>query len=148
MPDKITDGQTQGQCSMLSLARFTEPLPDNDIACIAFIFNGGQSPASNLSPICTKICMVHLSIDTLYDQILPPCNYCHHPWCVGGKCYHKALLIMFSCAGMPDHASWNEVFHFWDTKLSWFTYTMECTLFSSTPPVSVKVYQPLLSFFV
>ena len=33
MPDKITDGrtdrQTQRQCSTLSLARFTEPLPDN-----------------------------------------------------------------------------------------------------------------------
>ncbi len=28
------------------------------------------------------------------DQILPPCNYCHHPWCVGHKSYHKVLLIM------------------------------------------------------
>ncbi len=25
-----TDGQTQRQCQMLSLARFTEPLPDNN----------------------------------------------------------------------------------------------------------------------
>ncbi len=32
--------------------------------------------------------------------------------------YHKALLIMFGCDGISDHASWNEVFHYWDTKLS------------------------------
>ncbi len=25
--------------------------------------------------------------------------------------------IMFSCDSMSDHASWNEVFHTWDTKL-------------------------------
>ncbi len=25
---------------------------------------------------------------------------------------------MFSCDGISDHASWNEVFHYWDTKLS------------------------------
>ena len=43
------------------------------------------------------------------DQTLPPCNHCHHPWCVGDKSYHKALLIMFSFDGMSDHASWNEV---------------------------------------
>ncbi len=53
------------------------------------------------------------------DPILPPCNYCHHPWCVGDKSYHKGLKIMFSCDGNSDHASWNEVFHYWDTKLSW-----------------------------
>ena len=52
------------------------------------------------------------------DRILPPCNYCHHPWCVGHKSYHKALLIMFSCDGISDHANWNEVFQYWDTKLS------------------------------
>ncbi len=34
----------------------------------------------------------------------------------------KALLIMFSCDGMSDHASWNEVFHYWDTKLSCLPY--------------------------
>ncbi len=34
---------------------------------------------------------------TLYNinQILPACNYCHLPWCVGYNSYHKALLIMF-----------------------------------------------------
>ncbi len=53
------------------------------------------------------------------DRILPPCNYCHHPWCVGRKSYHKALLIMFGCDGISDHASWNELFHYRDTKLSW-----------------------------
>ncbi len=52
------------------------------------------------------------------DRILPPCNCCHHPWCVGDKSYHKALLIMFSFDGISDHASWNEVFHYRDTKLS------------------------------
>ncbi len=45
-------------------------------------------------------------------------NYCHHSWCVGDKSYHKALLIMFSCDGISDHASWNEVFHYRDTNLS------------------------------
>ncbi len=55
---------------------------------------------------------------SLSDRILAPCNYCHHPWCVGHKSYHKALLIMFCCDGISDHASWNEVFHYWDTKLS------------------------------
>ncbi len=55
-------------------------------------------------------------------RILPPCNYCHHPWCVGGKSYHKALIIMFSCDGISDHASWNEVFHYWDTKFSWIQH--------------------------
>ena len=55
------------------------------------------------------------------DRILPPCNYCHHPWCVGDKCYHKALLIMFSCDGISGHASWNEVLDYWDTKLSCHT---------------------------
>ncbi len=53
------------------------------------------------------------------DRILPACNYCHHPWCVGDKCYHKALIIMFSWDGLSDHASWNEVCHYWDTRLSW-----------------------------
>ncbi len=46
-----------------------------------------------------------------YDQILAPCNYCHHPWCVGHTSYHKALLIMFGCDGISDHDSGNEVFH-------------------------------------
>ncbi len=27
-------------------------------------------------------------------------------------------LIMFGCDGISDHASWNEVFHYRDTKLS------------------------------
>ncbi len=45
------------------------------------------------------------------DRILAPCNYCHHPWCVGHKSYHKALLIMFGCDGISEHATWNEVFH-------------------------------------
>ncbi len=26
---------------------------------------------------------------------------------------------MFSCDGISDHASWSEVFHYWDTKFSW-----------------------------
>ena len=53
------------------------------------------------------------------NQILCARNYCHHPWCVGDKSYRKALLIMFTCDGMSDHASRNEDFHYWDTKLSW-----------------------------
>ncbi len=62
-----------------------------------------------------------------HNRILPPCNYCHHPWCVGHKSYHKALLIMFSCDGMSDHAIWNEAFHYWDTKLSrWWDITLFC----------------------
>ncbi len=52
------------------------------------------------------------------NRILPPCNYCHHPWCVGDKSYHKALLIMFSCDGISDHGGWNDVFHYRDTKFS------------------------------
>ncbi len=39
-----------------------------------------------------------------HDRILPPCKHCHHPWCVGDKSDHKALLIMFICNGMSDHA--------------------------------------------
>ena len=35
---------------------------------------------------------VVLSIQCHFDQILAPCNCCHHPWCVGHKSYHKALL--------------------------------------------------------
>ena len=31
------------------------------------------------------------------DRILAPYNYCHHPWYVGHKSYHKALLIIFGC---------------------------------------------------
>ncbi len=27
---------------------------------------------------------------------------------------------MFGCDGISDHASWNEVFHYWDTNLSLF----------------------------
>ncbi len=34
-----------------------------------------------------------------------PCNYCNHPWCVGHKSYHKALLIMFGCDGISEHAT-------------------------------------------
>ncbi len=33
------------------------------------------------------------------NRLVSPCNYCHHPWCVGDKSYHKALLIMVSCDG-------------------------------------------------
>ncbi len=62
-----------------------------------------------------------LAIRLHVDRILPPCNYCHHPWCVGHKSYHKALSIMFDCDGISDHASWNEVLHYRDTKLSWYT---------------------------
>ncbi len=65
-----------------------------------------------------------------YDRILAPCNYCHHPWCVGHKSYHKALVIMFGCDGISDHASWNEVFHYWDAKLSWFK---KCVIKSIDP---------------
>ena len=46
------------------------------------------------------------------DRILAPCNYCLHPSCVDHKSYHNTLLIMFSCDGISDHASWNEVFHY------------------------------------
>ena len=63
--------------------------------------------------VCTACTVLHLP-----PSVLPPCNYCHHPWSVGDKSYHKALLIVFSCDGMSDHASWNEVFHYWDTELS------------------------------
>ena len=35
-----------------------------------------------------------------------------HPWCVTDKSYHKALLIVFGCDGITDHASWNEVFNY------------------------------------
>ena len=62
---------------------------------------------------------VLLALSVKLDRIIAPCNYCHHPWCVGDNSYHKALLIMFSCDGMSDHASWSEVFHYWDTRLSW-----------------------------
>ncbi len=27
---------------------------------------------------------------------------------------------MFGCDGISDYASWNEVFHYRDTKLSWY----------------------------
>ncbi len=37
-----------------------------DIARIAFMFNGGQSPASILSPICTKNCTAHLHYKGLW----------------------------------------------------------------------------------
>ncbi len=50
----------------------------------------------------------------------------HHPWCVGHKSYHKALLIKFGCDGISDHASWNEAYHYWDTKLSWHSATLKC----------------------
>ncbi len=52
------------------------------------------------------------------DRILAPCNYCLHPSCVDHKSYHNTLLIMFSCDGISDHASWNEVFHYWDTRFA------------------------------
>ena len=64
----------------------------------------------------------HVKHVPIIDRILAPCNYCHHhdhPWCVSYKSYHKALLIMFDCDGISDHAIWNEVFHYLDTKLSW-----------------------------
>ncbi len=65
-------------------------------------------------------CLLYIqSMYSGHDRILAPCNHCHHPWCVGDKSYHKALLIMFSCDGISNHASWNEVFSYWDTKLSW-----------------------------
>ncbi len=63
---------------------------------------------------------VELSV-TYTDRILPPCNYCHDPWCVGDKSYLKALLNMFSCDDNSDYAIWNEVFHYWDRKLSWWS---------------------------
>ncbi len=59
-----------------------------------------------------------VNISFRHNRILAPCNCCHHPWCFGHKSYHKALLIMFGCDGISDHASWNEVFHYRDTKLS------------------------------
>ena len=65
--------------------------------------------------------IAHKSVDNFgtVDRILSPCNYCHHPWGDGHKSYHKALSFMFGCDGISDHACWNEVFHYWDTKLSW-----------------------------
>ncbi len=54
---------------------------------------------------------IPLQCNITTDRILAPCNYCHHPWCVSHTSYHKALLIMFGCDGISDHASWNEVFH-------------------------------------
>ncbi len=69
-------------------------------------------------PECHALCMLLVTYDDLCDRILAPCNYCHHPWCFGHKSHHKALLIMFGCDGISDHASWNEVFHYRDTKLS------------------------------
>ncbi len=70
-------------------------------------------------PASLKLCSQQGVSSTVNDRILAPCNYCHHPWCIGHKSYHKALLIMFGCDGISDHASWNEVFHYWDIKLSW-----------------------------
>ncbi len=67
----------------------------------------------------TSVDFVSQSNSSSLDWILPPCNYCHHPWCVGNNSYHKAISIMFICNGISDHASLNEVFHYWDTKLSW-----------------------------
>ncbi len=31
---------------------------------------------------------------------------------------------MFGCNGISDHACWNEVFHYWETKLSCIVATM------------------------
>ncbi len=56
------------------------------------------------------------------DRILPPCNYCHHPWCFVDKSHHRSVLIMLSCYGISDHVSLSEVSHYWDTKLSWQGY--------------------------
>ncbi len=42
----------------------------------------------------------------------------------------KLLLIMFGCDGISDHASWNEVFHYGDTKLSWQALQSTVILFS------------------
>ncbi len=56
--------------------------------------------------------------NSIPNQILSPCNYYYHPWCVGDKSCHKALFIMFRCDGMSDHDSWNEVFHYGDTEFS------------------------------
>ncbi len=69
------------------------------------------------------------------DRILAPCNYCHHPWCGSHKSYHKALLTMFGCDGISDHASWNEAFHYWDTKLSWTHITIHSIF---TPMQDIK----------
>ncbi len=59
-------------------------------------------------PSISRIINQHARLITaLPDQILPPCNYCHHPWCItciGDKSYHKALLTMFRCNGMSGHA--------------------------------------------
>ncbi len=66
--------------------------------------------------------MINLTLWYITNRILAPCNYCHHPWCVGHKSYHKAQLIMFGCDGISDHASLNEVLHYGDTKLSWQQY--------------------------
>ncbi len=49
----------------------------------------------------------------------------------------KLYLIMFSCDGLPDHAicNVNEVFNYWDTKLSWFRFFLNPTqVLSSLPP--------------
>ncbi len=70
---------------------------------------------------CSALCRKFTQRTTVFqfsNRILAPCNYCHHPWCVGHKSFHKALIIMFGCDGISDHASWNEIFHYWDTKLS------------------------------
>ncbi len=32
----------------------------------------------------------------LFKQILPPCNYCYHPWLVAGIFYHEAMLVKFT----------------------------------------------------
>ena len=55
-----------------SLAKLRYDL--TDIARIAFMFNGGQSPASILSPICTKNCTGHLHSNRLNHETYPePC---------------------------------------------------------------------------
>ncbi len=78
-----------------------------------------RSTTWTLQHYCGKYLCANYFPKCEFNRILPPCNYCHHPWCVGDKSYHKALLIMFICNGISDHAGWNKVFHYWDTKLSW-----------------------------
>ena len=97
--------------------------------------------------VCMKIGRTaHRNGLEAYDRIPPPCNYCHHPWCVGHKSYHKALLIMFSCDGISDHDCWNEVSHYWDTKLSCITnMTLQDCLTLHAKPI-LLILSPILMF--
>ncbi len=40
------------------------------------------------------------------DRTLAPCNYCHHPWCVGHNSYHKALLNGARTGPWPVDTEW------------------------------------------